>query len=983
MSESLTICSLGRLSTTRGGEPVNLGERKAAALLLYVACTEHPQPREVLAEMLWEGRSQSGSLANLRRALTHLRQQVGAYVTITRETVGLNTERVVWLDVAAFEELAASDTPSDLAAAADLYQGDFLSGFYVDSDTFEDWAQLERERLRLLAMEVIDRLVTYNLEAGDFSAGIGYATRLLGLDSLREETHRRLMHLLARSGQRVKALEQYKKLTSLLADELGVAPMLETIALYEQIQAGKIVQVERKAAALRTPAPPRSPEETPPTTWAPPNHNLPRQATSFVGREPEIQAIIEQLADPDCHLLTLVGPGGMGKTRLALAVAERLVRQYANGVYFVKLAPLSDPEAIVPAMAAAVGFQFYQSPDSPQQQLLNYLREREMLLVLDNFEHLLDGVDLMDAILATASGITLLATSREALNIGWEWRFEVGGMRYPQNSEGTEDDYSALRLFAERARRIQPSFSLREQRACAERVCQLVGGMPLGIELATAWLRALPCDALVAKIENSLDILTTERRDVPERQRSLRAVFESTWWQLSEEEREAFLKLSVFRGGFTPEAAEQVAGATLRIRLALLNKSLLQRDPATDRYDMHGLWQHYAAEKLSAIPEAYARNQARHCTYYAAFMEELASTVHAGHTHVALDEIDNVRLAWHYAIAQQAAPQIRQFIDAVSWLYELQGWYQDAVRLFEPAADALHSEVLSGDTGIAYGRLVGLLGWFKGRCGERAEGYRQVQASIAILRELDAHEEIALTQLLLGRLASTDTEVAAAYRLCEQSLQHLDGGSLSRIASAHIALAELANALGDHEAALQHAQLGQDLNREIDSPRGYAGALRARADTAAATGDQDAAEQRYLDSLATYQELGYRQGIVWSLHGLARLALARDEHDAAWGYFREALDIAMEVDLMPLALEALVGLAELLLRQGDWPLAAESLTLARRHPAATSATQAAAGRLLAEYQSELAPFVEDRPVGRSAQQRTSQLEALVAELLAL
>ncbi|MEO8394168.1 MAG: AAA family ATPase [Chloroflexota bacterium] len=281
---------------------------------------------------------------------------------------------------------------------------------------------------------------------------------------------------------------------------------------------------------------------------------LPTSATPFIGRAEELAEIALLLADSTCRLLTLIGPGGIGKTRLALEVARSLT--FPNCIYFVSLQPLTSPELVVPAIADALQFQFY-SGGEPQQQLLDYLREKSLLLLLDNFEHLLDGVTSLSDMLAAAPFVKLLVTSRERLNLREEWLFEVQGLSFPTSeTEANFETYDAVQLFVQHARRTHSSFILTDRRKPAvARICRLLGGMPLGVELAASWVRSLPCGQIADEIEHSLEILETSVHNMPLRHRNMRAVFTPTWERLSAVEQDVFMKLSVFRGGFTTEAA--------------------------------------------------------------------------------------------------------------------------------------------------------------------------------------------------------------------------------------------------------------------------------------------------------------------------------------------------------------------------------------------------------------------------------------------
>jgi predicted ATPase len=316
-----------------------------------------------------------------------------------------------------------------------------------------------------------------------------------------------------------------------------------------------------------------------------------------VGRTEELASLSTRLAEAACRLLTLVGPGGNGKTRLAIELARQKAPDFANGVYFVALQPVSSPDRLTATIAEGIGFSFY-GQDDPEAQLLSFLSERQSLLLLDNFEHLLETADLLARMLAAAPGLKLLVTSREALNLQEEWLWHVRGMHFPDADRVADiEAFSALKLFTERARRVRQDFSPEAEQSCIIRICQLVGGTPLALELAAAWLKTLPCDKIVHEIERNLDFLASNMRNIPERHRSMRAVFEQSWLLLSEDERLVLKRLSVFRGGFRQPAAEAVAGASLLTLSSLADKSLLYVD-ASGRFEIHELLRQFAEERL-------------------------------------------------------------------------------------------------------------------------------------------------------------------------------------------------------------------------------------------------------------------------------------------------------------------------------------------------------------------------------------------------
>ena len=341
--------------------------------------------------------------------------------------------------------------------------------------------------------------------------------------------------------------------------------------------------------------------------------NLPAPRTSFVGRASELDEIDRLLEDPDCRLLTLVGPGGAGKTRLALEAAARRIERYPHGVHFVPLVSVASPEFLAPAVAESIQFAVdgAHSGFSAQEQLLDYLGERSTLLVLDNFEHLVEGADLLGEIIERAPKVELLTTSRERLNVQSEWVLDVHGLGLAENGNGGS---GALRLFVERATQVEPGFSLDDdERVEARRICRLVEGLPLGIELAASWVSVLSCAEIADEIEQNIDFLATSMRDVPERHRSLRAAFDQSWRLLSGEQQDVLARLSVLRGDYGREAAAAVADADLRLLSDLVSKSLVRRSDF-GRYELHELLRQYSAEKLAAeSPDALASDPRAPC----------------------------------------------------------------------------------------------------------------------------------------------------------------------------------------------------------------------------------------------------------------------------------------------------------------------------------------------------------------------------------
>jgi len=910
----LTISLLGPLKITLDGEPItDFATDKARALLAYlVAEADHPHRRDTLAGLLWPDRPQRKARQNLRQTISYLRQAIrdrdengdsGPFLLVSRQTVQFNPDCDYWLDVAAFTTLVKAykghqhrrletclPCKRRMEQVAELYHGDFLTHFSLsDSSLFEEWALLKREWLHREAVEALYHLANYYERRGDYERARHYAWRQVELEPWREEAHRQLMRLLALDGQRSTALAQYETCRRALAEELGVGPTAETVTLYERIQAG---------------------EDFTPLA---PLYNLPPAPTPFVGREEELAELAELLANPDCRLVTLLGTGGIGKTRLALQVAADQVGAFAHGVYFVPLASVSSPEFILPTMANVLNLSFDGKQD-PEEQLLNYLREKEMLLVLDNLEHILEGSALLAKVLWHAPGVVLLATSRERVNLREERVYEIEGLTYPKDQAAEEiESYSAVELFVQAARRIQRKFTLVEQvRPSVIRICQMVEGMPLGVELAAAWVPVRSCEEIAGEIERNLDILSTSLRNVPKRHRSLRAAFDHSWNLLSEQEREVFRQLSVFGDGFQAAAAEKVAGAPLPVLSALVDKSLLRHGPS-GRYQIHELLRQYAAEKLQESPQERGRVQALHSGHYAAFLQQREDALKGAKQREALEEInteiDNVRAGWQWAITQienrqneaLAMAVIRQSLESLYLFYATRDWYQKGEAAFGRAATVLDgSDKLSHIPAREKELLLGELLARQGKCCEFTEHSDKAQQlfekSLAIFHRPGAWRETALPLYGLGYVAHIKGEYVQAKQYSQRSLATYkeieDPWGMANVLSN---LCLVARRQGAFSEAKQYCQESLALRRQIGDQRGIASSLSNLGLICCDLGEYAEAKKVLLEALQICRQLDYHIEIAHALTGLCQAAFRLGEAEAAKQFGQESLAVFRDI----------------------------------------------------------------------------------------
>jgi len=911
---SIELRLLGPVQVERDGAPVQGFEsQKALALLCYLALHPHPLPRSHLATLFWGEKSQARSRSNLRRVLNNLTSLLPDCLDLDRHTARFRPTPDHHLDVTLFEAFVERGDPASLAAAVALYRGPLLAGLDLpDCPEFETWLVVERERWHQRVTQVLDQLIIHHTQQGEYAQALEFASRLLSLDPWREEAHRRKMLLLARTGQHSAALAQYETCRRILAEELGVEPAAETTALYERIQAARSARY----------------------------HNLPSQPTPFVGREEELREIHRLLANPECRLLTLVGPGGIGKTRLALQVAAENAPHFLHGVCFVPVTAVPAPGFLLTAIAEALHLSFH-GKEEPRRQLLNHLQDKELLLVLDGFEHLLEGAGLLTEMLEHAPDVKLLVTSRERLYLRWEWVFAVDGLPYPEkldsrywilgigdrcsnlqypisNTQSLARRWPAVQLFLQVASRVNPRFSLEDELPHVISICQLVKGMPLAIELAAAWARRLPCETIAQEIARNLDFLHASLQDVPSRHRSVRAAFDHSWRLLTEREQEVFRRFAVFRGGFHQEAAKHVARASPALLAALEEKSLLHRDPS-GRYDLHELLRQYAEEKLREVPDEERKVRERHCAYYTAFLCQREAALEDATRSEVLDEIsteiENIHTGWWWAVEQGQIEALDKALNSLFLFYELRSRFQEGEATFECATAGLQRALWERNERAkrVLTRLLIRQGSFARSLGRPAKGRALLEEGLALARELGDQREIALALNNLGILAAMRGDYAEEKRLFRESLalyRALGDQRRTAMLLNHLAIAE--RLTGDYAEAKRLSQESLTLCRTIGQRRGMARALQHLAIVAHIQGAHAEAQHFYRESLALFREMGDQWGVALTLGNLGDLAYRRGDYAEARQMLEESLALRREMNDrwgMALALNTLGGVA--------------------------------------------------------------------------
>jgi predicted ATPase/DNA-binding SARP family transcriptional activator len=993
----LELALLGGFHAALDGTPISgFDSDKTRALLVYLAVEGAYAPRrEALAGLLWPEFAEDAARRNLRYALFKLRQALGepengpGFLLVTPQTVGLDPTADIRVDVVAFADhlttcrahrhrrpASCTACHARLEQAAALYRGEFLHGFYLAGcQAFEEWLLLRREGLHRAALDALGSLAQYHEARAEYGPALEYSYRQLALEPWREEAHLEAMRLLAARGDRSAALAQYAACRQVLAAELNAEPSAAMTALYEHLKAQTPA-----AGPLAPPAPALA-------------HNLPRPLTPFVGREEELRLLIERLDSPDTCLLTLAGPGGVGKTRLAQRVAWEQVGAFADGVYWIPLASVISPALVASRIAQSIGFH-WEGAEDPQAQLRNYLREKEMLLVFDNFEQLLSpepeltpgrnegqgttATHLLLSILQSAPRISIMVTSRERLGLQTEFLLDLAGLPLPSGEDGRSVDpasaqdpgtrahtadnltqlmkSSAVQLFVERAQQAHSTFALSPDTAQdVVEICRLVSGLPLGIVLAAAWVRHFSLAKIARSIRDNLDFLSSAARDATPQHRSLRAVFNHSWNLLPEEEQRVFRNLAVFQGGWEEEAAVQVVGASIYSLVALVDKSLLRRE-AAGRFEIHEVLRQYATEKLAERPAEQADVRHRHAEYYLD-LAQLAKTELQGNEQVRWlarleQEHDNLRAVLKWAVENGEAAIGVQLAGALWRFWYIRGYNSEgsehlAAVLALPPTPARASQEEPGTSRPAVANQArtaersrartvalngaGVLALIQGEHGKAKLLYEE---SLALSRELGDKQGIASSLNNLGVMAHQLGDSDTGRAMQEESLAlRRELGDKQGIAASLNNLGVIAQEQGNYKLAQVRQEEALTLRRELGDTLGIASSLGNLGVIAQEQGDYEAARVLFAESLTLRRELGDKAGMAELFSHLGAVARKQGDYEAAHDLYEQGLTLSRESGYTWSIALALNNLGVVAQDQGDYEearaLHEESLALRR------------------------------------------------------
>jgi predicted ATPase len=849
--------TLGPLSL----EGSSLQRPKALLLLAYLAL-EGQRSRRYMAELFY--RDTSDPMNNLSRALFHFRQHAPGIIDANNKNIWTN------IPCDATELLNLSDA-KNFEKAVGLYQGAFVMDYNLPpGEELEEWLYATREILANKARQCFLSLAEQEVKKGNLAQATLLAEkayRLKETSELGPDDFARVYHLL--------------KITH--------SPLASNL-LKEAKEFDISLDIVHTNILFQTPEIPLTFIDTP--------HNLPLNKTSFVGREQELLEIAQKLSQNDCRLLTLHGMGGIGKSRTSIEVAYQQLQQtqFIDGVFFIALDGIRSASQIPLTISENLDIDM-QGPDDVLKQVKTFIDKKKCLLILDNFEHLMEAATLPSELLASCPNLKIMVTTREVLNVDEEWVKNLEGLQYPQSKAITLEeaqDFEAIHLFTQRAKKTKLEFSPNEDNiATIIEICQLVEGVPLALELAATWVRFMTLDDIVEQIKTNLSFLANQSRNSYERHKSIRAVFEHSWKLLTPKEQEVFRKLSVFVGSFNRQAAAEVAGATLPILTSLVNKSLLRVMP-NGRYSRHFLIHEFSQEKLQETPDDLVRTKEQHASYYLNFLSGNSEAILGGDQKRVLEEIemeiDNIFVAWPLFFESKDREHLRLVINTLSEYLSVKGRAQEGINLLISALK--RKESTNQKEILILGTLNKCIAWLYYDIRNIIQAQHFAEKSLDILQDSDFLHEKAWVLRLLGLIYKNQGQVTAAKECLDKELAiYQEDNNLKGMTMAM-------NNLG-----VLHTRLGQYTE----------------------------AETYILQCLKIDQKLNNLLGVVNDLDSLGTVYLLTNKAIEAENVFREGLNLAKEIDHVWSFSQLLNGLGKALYLQGNIDLSKDCFQKALKH----------------------------------------------------
>jgi DNA-binding SARP family transcriptional activator/predicted ATPase/Tfp pilus assembly protein PilF len=918
-TKEMRLYLFGSPRLERQGAIIRLGRRKSLALLAYLAVTGQPHDRVALATLLWPENNRVSARAALRQCLAEIKSRLRpTLLRLDGQMVSLTADAPLWVDVIAFcHHLTAAQDGAELhhlLAAADLYQADFMAGFVLpDTPTFDEWQLAQAARWQQEVLPVLDRIVSLLRAQQQIDKVITYAAHRVALDPLDETAQKQLLHLYLDSGQMSTAVQQYKRFAGQMEAELGVLPAFTLDSLLSDPPLQKSQVTDRQPAVANDVDSQTTAGAAEQTAVSAP---LPRSLTPFMGRTQEVAAVVDRLTNPDCALLTLTGPGGVGKTRLALAAARRLESHFAQGVYFVPLAAATDANALWSALAAALGLPHQKQPIS-ETAIIEQLQGQHCLLLLDNFEQLVSQAAFLTRLLLALPGLKLLVTSRLRLQLQEEWLFPLSGLAYPETLDDLNPAaYAAVDFLQQAIRRHCPDY---EVPAAAWpqliQICQLVEGLPLGLELAAAWVRYLPLAEIIEAFLDQPQQLTAICHNVPDRHNSLDAVCAYSWQLLTPAERQGMARLSLFAHSFD-QAGAAALGVSLPLLIRLVDHSLVRRTAPEagggNRYQMHQVIRRFGQCRLAEDETAAFAAWQQYVDYFTTFLQAREAWLQGGQQLTALSDIQaelaNIRAAWHWAAANGRAAATASALAPLYHFYALKGLFEQGLADFETAEQQWrqrydHTPSTAADQII--GRLLVRCGLFLSRLSRVEEADAGLHAGLDRLSSQDLGQDLAANMGQQPTTAYYDqavglkglAQVALQRRDCSQAQSWFEAslaifeslGAGYAVAETLSGLAYVACELGEYEEAWRLDKKSLSLYQAIDHPLGIATCLNNLSHIAELQGDYAQAAFCLHAGLAVGHQANAWGLMAVTLSNLANIALLQERPKDAKHYLKKSL----------------------------------------------------------------------------------------------
>ncbi len=896
MTADYSIQVLGGCSIADShGTLIDLASRKAEAIIMYVLFSEKAAcEREELATLLWAEMPESNALTNLRVTLAAIKRHCSDLLVITRRRVSLNPEIEISSDWdilgGHISEILADghetnelslDQAQLLSEKLPLYRGDFLQGFFIKNTiVFEDWVSYKRETIRRSVIDACQMLIHTYRKNNQVSEGITVAQTLLYIDPFNDAAHNWLIELYALNGEREKSLAFFEDYKNMLSEGIGVEPSDETLELVEDIRHGDIAVESATRKAIEK-------------SSLPIPNNIPMELSKFFGRESELAQLRDYLHNPHMRLVTMVGQGGTGKTRLAIEAAKQNMRLFTDGVWFVRLDSVVSADLVLPEIYKVLGITYPQR-DQAQAQLIEYMNGHHTLMVLDNFEHLLDASPIIAGVIEGTTNSKMIVTSREMTGLPQETNMFIDGLAGRGQKKGTdlaetESISYAGQMFIERAKRLQPGFEPDDEDiSIVEDICDLVAGLPLGIELAASGLKKNTLTDLRDHIADDFTFLESDQPHLPARQRSLMSVFNTFWEQLAEDEQMMIGRLSAFCGVVTQDAAKQVAGVSIFFLSSLVSRGFLQR-VGSYGYRAHSMHRQFVRKRLKQDPKRFRAISKKHRDYYFNLLERTVRPLRDSPQKVMLDELEeelcNIRSALQFTITSGKKQKALTFCELLMPFWKIRGFYQEGYhwldQVFGMEGDA--NPVTESSALCAAAKLVSVLG-----DQETAEAYSR--KSLRIAKDMGDQHGIARALNSLGSALAEKGNPQEAEEIYTESL------AIYR------------------NLRVQQAIAGTQVNlamMEIES---------GKLDDAGALLDQ---------ALQSFRLVGDTVGVTHVLLGCARIDLLRQDGASAMDNLREALQKAWNLSAREELNQIFVLLAQALAQTGRFEESARMLAMVK------------------------------------------------------